>query len=53
MYNELGEEWVPNHRNRLFEKEESLFKKMAEVGNMHIHNNIMQVTIIIMLSGCL
>ena len=31
MYHELGEEWVPNPRNKLFEKEESLFKKMTEV----------------------
>ena len=31
MYHELGEEWVPNPRNKLFEKEENLFKKMTEV----------------------
>lgn len=37
MYNELGEEWVPNHRNKLFEKEESLFKKMTEVRYIHTY----------------
>ena len=31
MYHELGQEWIPNSRNKLFEKEESLFKKMTEV----------------------
>ena len=36
MYQELGEEWVPNSRNKLFEKEESLFKKMTEVREVHI-----------------
>ena len=35
MYQELGEEWVPNSRNKLFEKEESLFKKMTEVREIH------------------
>ena len=36
MYHELGEEWVPNPRNKLFEKEESLFKKMTEVRDIHV-----------------
>ena len=37
MYHELGEEWVPNPRNKLFEKEESLFKKMTEVRDLHLY----------------
>ena len=38
MYHELGEEWVPNPRNKLFEKEESLLKKMTEVRDIHIRD---------------
>ena len=31
IYNEQGEEWIPNPRSKLLEKEESLFQKTREV----------------------
>ena len=31
IYNEQGEEWIPNSRGKLLEKEESLFQKTREV----------------------
>ncbi|XP_065901419.1 GTPase activating protein homolog 1-like isoform X2 [Dysidea avara] len=36
IYNEQGEEWIPNPRSKLLEKEESLFQKTRELRDEYV-----------------